>query len=150
MLRLNLTNAPRWIDLAPGVRVEVLPMGTGLISRAQADLKAARDEADESPLGLPVFAKAIARHAIIAWEGVGDEDDTPLEVSPIGIAALLECYPLYLAFERLYISPALILAEEGNAFAPSPSGTLAVAQTIVTPVPADAQTVPIKKKPRAR
>lgn len=150
MLRLNLTNAPRWIDLAPGVRVEVLPMGTGLIARAQADLRAARDEADKSPVDRPAFAKAIARHAIIGWEGVGDAAGNPLEVSPDGIAALLEVYPLYLAFERLYTDPGLILADEGNAFAPLPSGTLAGALPIATNAPAAVPTAPIKKKHPAR
>lgn len=150
MLRLNLTNAPRWIDLAPGVRVEVLPMGTGLIGRAQVDLRKARDDADESPIDRPAFAKAIARHAIIAWEGVGDENGAPLEVSPNGIAALLECYPLYLAFERAYTNPGLILADEGNVFAPLPNGTSVGARPIATNASVVVPTAPIKKTPRAR
>ena len=37
MLTLDLTNAPRWHDLAPGVRVQLRPLTTALMVAARAD-----------------------------------------------------------------------------------------------------------------
>ena len=34
MLTLDLTNAPRWHDLAPGVRVQLRPLTTALMVEA--------------------------------------------------------------------------------------------------------------------
>ena len=45
------------------------------------------------------FAKAIATRAITAWEGVGDETGAPLTVSPEGIAALLDLWPMFERFQ---------------------------------------------------
>ena len=37
MLTLDLTNAPRWHDLAPGVRVQLRPLTTALMVATRAD-----------------------------------------------------------------------------------------------------------------
>jgi hypothetical protein len=37
MLRLELTNTPRWHDLAPGVRMQLRPLTTALMVAARSD-----------------------------------------------------------------------------------------------------------------
>ena len=37
MLTLDLTNAPRWHDLAPGVRVQLRPLTTALMVATRSD-----------------------------------------------------------------------------------------------------------------
>ncbi|WP_412509667.1 hypothetical protein [Roseovarius sp. SYSU LYC5161] len=49
------------------------------------------------------------------WEGVGDADGTPLPLTPEGIDALLEIWPIFEAFQTEYIAGALILEQEKNA-----------------------------------
>ena len=39
-----------------------------------------------------VFAKALARRAVLAWEGVGDADGKPIDPSPEAIDALLDIW----------------------------------------------------------
>jgi hypothetical protein len=48
------------------------------------------------------------------WEGVGDEEGKPLAVTPAGIEALLEVWPIFEAFQTKYIAGALILDAEKN------------------------------------
>ena len=52
MLTLDLTNAPRWHDLAPGVRVQLRPLTTALMVATRSDpaVEAVPDAApDEDP-----------------------------------------------------------------------------------------------------
>jgi len=37
MIRLNLTNQPRWHDLAPGVQVQLRPLTTALMVATRSD-----------------------------------------------------------------------------------------------------------------
>ena len=80
-----------------------------------------------------VFAKALARRAVLAWEGVGDADGTPIEPSPEAIDALLDIWPIFEAFQLTYVSKGLLLEQEKNASAPSPSGPSAGASDTAKP-----------------
>jgi hypothetical protein len=146
MLRLDLTPGTRWIDLAPGVRVEVQRMGTALISRAQDDLRAARTPDSVTPIGRSAFAMAVARHAIVGWQGVGDEAGKPVPVNAETIAALMDVFPIYAAFEAAYVQPGLMLADEGNVSAPLLNGTTAGVRTTARRAKASAPTAPVKPK----
>ena len=78
MLTLDLTNAPRWHDLAPGVRVQLRPLTTALMVATRRDAIVERLAADASDVERAVaFAKALARRAVLAWEGIGDADGNP-------------------------------------------------------------------------
>ena len=46
------------------------------------------------------FLKELGRLAIEAWEGVGDAAGEPAAVTPEGIDALLDLWPIAEAFER--------------------------------------------------
>jgi hypothetical protein len=122
MLRLNLSNEPRWLDLGYGVRLLVEPLTTAIMLAARSDptiLAAAQgpepgDERSNDDLAR-IVAKAVARIVVKDWEGVGDEDGKPLPLTPEGIDALLEIWPIFEAFQTKYIAGALILDAEKNA-----------------------------------
>ena len=140
MLRLDLKKAPRWLELAPGVRIEVLPATMRIVMAARKDpevralaegLEEENTEAIESRGDLALaIAQAVARRVVIGWEGVFDEADRPAPVDPEYIDALLEHPAAFDAFQREYLAPAMLLAEEKNGSALSPTGTSAGAKAI--------------------
>ena len=132
MIRLNLTPSPQWLDLAPGLRLLVGPLTTALMVSARADMaiESLPETATTEELAL-AMAKAVARRAILEWEGVGDEDGRVVAVTPEGIDALLEIWPVFEAFQTGYVGKGLILDAEKNVSAPLPSGPSAGASAIV-------------------
>ena len=134
MLKLDLTGEPRWLDLGHGVRLHVAPLTTALMVAARSDptLVALPETASDEARAL-AFAKAIARIAVSDWEGVGDADGTPVSVTPDGIDALLEVWPIFEAFQALYVAGGLLLDAEKNVSAPSPTGTSAGATATARP-----------------
>jgi hypothetical protein len=143
MLRLDLARAPAWLDLGHGVRLKLEPLSTALMIAARSDpvIEALPDGASDETRAL-VFAKAIARRAVLDWEGVGDAEDQPLPVSPESVDALLDIWPLFEAFQLGYVATGLALEQEKNASAPSPSGPSVGASATATPAKARAQTAP--------
>ena len=125
MIRLNLTATPQWLSLAPGLRLLVGPLTTALMVSARAD--AAIEE-----LAL-AMAKAVARRAVLDWEGVGDDAGELVAVTPDGIDALLEIWPVFEAFQTQYVARGLILDAEKNASAPLPNGPSAGAIATAPP-----------------
>ena len=121
MLRLNLSNEPRWLDLGHGVRLFVEPLTTAVMLAARSDptiLAATQSDTDEDRSSnddlARIVAKAVARIVVKDWEGVGDAEDKPLPVTLQGIDALLEIWPIFEAFQTRYIAGALILDAEKN------------------------------------
>ncbi|MFC3088132.1 hypothetical protein [Tabrizicola soli] len=143
MLRLNLTNRPDWLTLVPGLRLQMAPLTTALMVAARADpaLAMLPDTASSEDLAL-AMAKAVARIAILDWEGVGDAEGNPLPLTPEGIDALLEIWPVFEAFQAQYITPGLLLDQEKNAFAPSPTGPSAGARATARPARGSVPTAP--------
>ncbi len=134
MLRLNLTNTPTWLTLAPGVRLRLAPLTTALMVSARADpsIEDMSRTASTEDLAL-AMAKAVARRAVLDWEGVGDPSGNPVPVSPEGIDALLEVWPIFEAFQTGYVSKGLLLDAEKNVSAPLPNGSSAGAQPTAPP-----------------
>ena len=143
MIRLNLSATPEWLDLAPGLRLLVGPLTTALMVSARADpaIDALPEGATQEELAL-AMAKAVARRAVLDWEGVGDDIGNLLPVSPEGIDALLEIWPVFEAFQTRYVARGLILDAEKNVSAPSPTGPSAGATDIARPARGRARTVP--------
>ncbi|NEX48710.1 hypothetical protein [Pseudotabrizicola algicola] len=141
MLTLDLTNAPRWLDLLPGVRLKLRPLTTALMVSARADpvVEAMPPEATTEELAL-AMAKAVARRAVLEWEGIGDAEGNPVSVTPEGIDALLEIWPAFEAFQAAYVAKGLLLEQEKNASAPSPSGPTAGAKATARRVRKPART----------
>ena len=134
MIRLNLTASPSWLTLAPGLRLLVGPLTTALMVSARADpaIEALPEGAAQEALAL-AMAKAVARRAVLDWEGVGDELGHPLPISPEGIDALLEIWPVFEAFQTQYVARGLILDAEKNVSAPLPNGPSAGATATARP-----------------
>ena len=101
MIRINLSPEPQWLDLGHGVRLLLLPLTTALMVATRSDPAVQALDADASnDTRAAVFAAALARRAIVDWEGVGDESGTVIAVSPEGIDALLSLWPIFEAFTR--------------------------------------------------
>ena len=143
MIRLNLTATPQWLDLAPGLRLLVDPLTTALMVSARVDMaiESLPETASTEELAL-AMAKAVARRAILDWEGIGDADGNEVPVSPEGVDALLEIWPVFEAFQTGFVAKGLILDAEKNVSAPSPSGPSAGAIGIAPPARARARTAP--------
>ncbi len=141
MLTLDLTNAPRWHDLAPGLRLQLRPLTTALMVATRSDPEVEAVPADASDeLRAVAFAKALARRAVLAWEGIGDAEGNPVEPGPEAIDALLDIWPVFEAFQLSYVAKALLLDQEKNASAPLPTGPSAGAIATATPAKGHART----------
>jgi hypothetical protein len=141
MLTLDLTNAPRWLDLLPGVRLKLRPLTTALMVSARSDaaIQALPPEAGPEELAL-IMAKAVARRAVLDWEGVGDAEGNPVPVTPEGIDALLDIWPAFDAFQSAYVAKWLLLEQEKNVSAPLPNGGSVGAIATVQPAKGRART----------
>ena len=141
MLTLDLTNQPRWHNLSPGVRVQLCPLRTALMVATRSDPAVeAMPEAASDEERAVAFAKALARRAVIAWEGIGDADGKPIEPGPEAIDALLDIWPIFEAFQMTYVSNGLLLEQEKNASAPLPNGPSAGATATAKPARKPAKT----------
>jgi hypothetical protein len=141
MLRLNLARESYWLDLGHGVRLHVEPLTTALMMAARADpaVEALPETAGQDQLAL-AMAQAVARHAVLDWECVGDAEGRPLPVTPEGVDALLEVWPIFEAFQLGYVAKGLVLEQEKNVSAPSPNGTSAGASATARPARRRART----------
>ena len=124
MLTLDLPVEPYWLDLPRGVRVEIRPVTTAVMAAAQAGsarrLGALRaGEADLDPdmargLAFAFLVKALARHAVTAWEGVGDAAGKLLPLSPEAVERLMDMDEMAAAFWDRATGPVAAVALEGN------------------------------------
>ena len=123
MLTLDLPVEPYWLDLPRDVRVEIRPVTTAVMAAAQAGsarrlgaLRAASEDLDpDMARGLAFLVKALARHAVLAWEGIGDASGKPLPLSPDAVERLMDLDDIAAAFWDRATSPVVAVAAEGNA-----------------------------------
>ena len=143
MIRINLSPEPQWLDLGHDVRLQLLPLTTALMvaTRSDPDVQDLDAEASNDSRAA-IFATALARRAIIDWEGVGDADGTAIAVTPDGIDALLSLWPIFEAFNLLYVSRGMLLDAEKNGSAPSPTGTSVGAKATARPAKRNVKTAP--------
>jgi hypothetical protein len=119
MLKLDaITEAPADLDLLPGVRITVrsITVAAMLLARAAAADVLRRVDASGDPTiaAGEAFTRALARHAITGWEGVGDKDGKPVKPTPERIEQLMDHWLAFDAFDRLYVGPALSGLDEKN------------------------------------
>jgi len=134
MLTLDLTNAPRLHDLVAGVKAELRPLTTALMVATRSDpaVEAVPEEASDEERAV-AFAKALARRAVLAREGVGDADGNEIEPSAAAIDALLDIWPIFETFQLTYFSKGLLLEQEKTVSVSSPNGPSAGAINAVNP-----------------
>ena len=161
MLRLDMTRKPAWHDMPGGVRLKLLPITTALMAEARRDpdvvaaletVPAEGDDAEMSratdeAVAIP-FAVALARLAIVEWEGVGDAKGNPVEPGPETIPALMDIWPIFEAFQTHYVQKGLLLEQEKNASAPSQPGSGAGARSTVPGAKGRARTARKRKSDR--
>jgi len=126
MIRLDLSNKPAWLDLGHGVRLHLQPLTTAMMvaSRNDPAVAALPEDATDEASAL-VFAKALACNATLDWEGVGDSDGNVIQITPEGISALLDVWPLFEAYQTKYVAKGLVLDAEKNVSPPLPNGSSA-------------------------
>jgi len=146
MLKLDLSNKPAWLDLGHGVRVLLRPLTTAIMVTARGDpvVAALPEDATDEESAL-AFAKALARVAILDWEGVGDANSLPIDPSAEAIDALLDLWPLFEAFQTKYVAKGLVLDQEKNVSSPLPNGSSTGAGTTARAAAKPAPTA--RKKP---
>jgi hypothetical protein len=141
MIRIDLNNKPAWLDLGHGVRLHLHPLTTAMMVASRNDpAVAALDDNETDETSALIFAKALARNATINWDGVGDAEGNIIPVSPEGIDALLDVWPLFETFQTEYVAGGLMLDAEKNVSAPLPSGFSAGAMDIAKLAPEPAKT----------
>jgi hypothetical protein len=126
MLKLDLSNAPYWLDILPGVRIKVRPLTTAdLILAGRAS---ALCEGEQGEKNLAYSIKA-AQRGVIDWTGLGDASGKPIVASEANIALVMNRVPaVYQALDTLYVLPALNGGAEKNGSSRSPTGTSAAAR----------------------
>lgn len=125
MLNLDLPTEPYWIDLPRGVRVEIKPVTTAIMAAAQgaatrrlAAVRQADPEIDADlarGLTFAFLVKALARHAVMSWEGVGDTAGKALPLSPEAVERLMDLDDIAAAFWERATAPIAAVSAEGNA-----------------------------------
>ena len=119
MIRLDLKREPHWLDLCHGVRLHVRPCTTALMMAARAEVQktsaAASTASEMAALRSAELLKALARLAVLDWEGVGDANGNAAPLAPEGLDALMDLWPIASAFESTYLGPALLLDAEKKA-----------------------------------
>ena len=121
MLKLNLSNESRWIDLAGGVKIKAKPLTSVMmlaarnnprvvaLAKGRVDENAVQDDA----VALEV-AKIIGGMVIEDWDGVGDAAGEPVPVSQDWIDALFDLWPIFEAFQVGVVAGAMLVDAEKN------------------------------------
>ena len=121
MLKLNLSNESRWIDLAGGVKIKAKPLTSAMMLAARNNPRVvalAKGRVDENTVqddavALEV-AKIIGGMVIEEWEGVGDATGEPVPVSQDWIDALFDLWPIFEAFQVGVVAGAMLVDTEKN------------------------------------
>ena len=125
LLRLDMTGAPRWLEMAPGVRFLVDPCSSTVMGLARESARLqelVESNASETALAV-ALAKEIGFLTIKEWEGVVGSDDKPLPVSEDTISAALDVPLIFQKFQMEHVASGLRLDDEKNGSAPSLNGT---------------------------
>lgn len=138
--------SPRWVDLAQGARVLLVPPGEAEIATASAWANQAMDRVEavevldekyRNQIYTGLFARGIARLCIKGWEGVKGE------CTPDGAASLIQM-PGQTAPFVIELNKVIKLGrEEGNGSGAAPNGTSAAApDTAGDAAPQESDAVP--------
>ena len=137
MLKLSSRDdGPSWLDLLPGVRVQVRPISVAsiLVAREAAGrIVRDEDQLDKVENASIALVREVALRGIVAWEGVGDATGEQLPVTPETIDAALQVWAFYDAIDRLYVSPAMVREQEKNGSSNSRGGTSEAAPRTAKP-----------------
>jgi len=158
MLRLNLQKEPYWLDLPADVKLKVRPLSTAIMSAAQSsvikqitdwrqerksrlevgadvsDLPDVDDEETRHGLSESLLIKAMARGAVIEWQGVlNSAGDAPAVVNDQAVNDLMDIWFIAQDFWKKYTAALSLLGVEGNGSGLAANGTSAAGQDIAEP-----------------
>ena len=104
--------------------MQLRPLTTALMVATRSDpaVEAMPENASDEERAV-AFAKALARRAVLAWDGIGDADGNAIGPSPV-----------------TYVCKGLLLDAEKNVSAPSPTGASAGATATARPAHKRART----------
>jgi hypothetical protein len=147
MIRLDIQKEIYWIDLPAGVRLRVRPLSTPIMDAAKAtvikEILSMRAEFEkrqsngESLDGMPdlddeqvrhslsksLLVKALARGAVVEWEGVQSRDNKqPAELKPEAINDLMTIWFIAEEFWDKYTKYLELLVIEGNGLGLAATG----------------------------
>ena len=153
MLRLNLKKEPYWLDLPADVKLKVRPLSTAIMSAAQSsviktitdwrqerksrtevgadvsDLPDVDDEETRHGLSESLLIKAMARGAVIEWQGVlNSAGDAPAVVNDQAVNDLMDIWFIAQDFWKKYTASLSLLDAEGNVSGLAVNGTSAAGQ----------------------
>lgn len=153
MLRLNLKKEPYWLDLPAEVKLKVRPLSTAIMSAAQSsvikqitdwrqerksrlevganvsDLPDVDDEETRHGLSESLLIKAMARGAVIEWQGVlNSAGDAPAVVNDQAVNDLMDIWFIAQDFWKKYTASLSLLDAEGNVSGLAVNGTSAAGQ----------------------
>jgi hypothetical protein len=121
MLKLNLSNESRWIDLAGGVKIKAKPLTSAMMLAARNNPRVvalAKGRVDENVVQDDVVALEVAKiiggMVIEEWDGVGDAAGEPVPVSQDWIDALFDLWPIFEAFQMGVVASAMLVDAEKN------------------------------------
>lgn len=116
MLRLKLSLAPEWVEVAGGVRLFCAPCTTSVLAEARGSAEVqAVVPAGNAALISHLVAKRVAHLVVRDWEGVGDVEGNPVPVEPDWIEALFEAdHRISDRFLAQVVTPALEVDAEKN------------------------------------
>lgn len=160
MLLLRKRETTTWLDVMPGVRVQVPALTIATLRaaenaghRAMADFMrgcGVDSAGDLTPDQLSdmegVFAEArlaFLAGKIMAWEGVGGDDGVPVDPSPEYVAMFVAEPAVARAFLAAYDASAKPEVTEGNDCAPSIAGGQAAAPNTAEAAAEPAETAPV-------
>jgi len=149
MVQITTNLEPRWYELLPGVKVKARPATTPIMLAGVQELRKHETDAEREA----GFASAVARMAIVDWDGVTDTNGAKASVTPENVTALLNNYRVYLAFTGKYIDPAWAelkqLDAEKNGSAPAPNGTSEAGSNTAATAPTSDTRAETKAKAKA-
>jgi len=169
-LSQEIGGEPWWMELRPGVQLQVLPAEGWMFDAAESyaskrveERRQAHDEMDDagididSPMDIrdihalkgysgQAWSEGLARQVVVDWTGVG-EDGAKAEVTKDRIVQLMRIRNYGHLFKSKYLEDLSRVWAEGNGSGASPSGTSATAPT--TAEGAGTKTSPARKGGKA-
>lgn len=139
-LKLNLQKEPYWIDLPFDVRVKVNPCTTASYFSARSESfnkwgkildEPGKETNEHEKAGLfeEIFIKALARNAIIEWEGVlNNDNDKKAPINDQTVSDLMEFWDIAQSFGKQYTENTESIKLEGNALGLCANGILPKAE----------------------
>jgi hypothetical protein len=141
MIRLNLSNEPKWTTLVGSFEIFHDPVSATVMSIAAREATGERVE-DR----IAEITKSVARAVIREWRGVVDDTsgkDVP--VTPETVNAVMDIWPIFRAFNERVIDARMRVEREKKDLSPLQNGTSGAAEPIAPTAKAPARTARPKK-----